>query len=142
MDPTLDSLMEHKHMLFVLEAKARDMSLQDHVPQAVCEMYACAKTLRSVSWSARLNPSRLSHKILRKAFIRGALTDGKDWIFIIVKMNPDGDGGAYARSKELSLITPVFPDGKEISRTMCSVIVGIIAHWANDLDPFSCRQFY
>ena len=49
MDPTLDSLMEHEHMLFVLEAKARAMSLQDHVPQAVCEMYACAKTLQSVS---------------------------------------------------------------------------------------------
>ena len=49
-------------------------------------------------------------------------------------MNPEGDGGAYARSKELSLIIPVFPDGKEISRIMCSVIVGIIAHWASDLD--------
>lgn len=133
-NPILDKLTKKNHTLFVLEAKARDMSLQDHVPQAVCEMYACAKTLRSVVCIVRLS---LSHKILRKDVIRGALTDGQDWIFIILKMKPHGDGGVYAQSEELYLVVKLIPNRKEISRTMCSVIAGIIAHWASDL-PFDC----
>ncbi|GLB34519.1 hypothetical protein LshimejAT787_0200840 [Lyophyllum shimeji] len=69
MNPALDSLTEHNHTLFVLEAKARDMALRDHIPQAVCEMYACAKSLG-------------------KNFIRGALTDGQTWIFIGPRIIP------------------------------------------------------
>ena len=83
-----------------------------------------------------------SHIVPRKDIIRGALTDGQDWIFIILKMKPDGDGAVYAQSKELYLVVKVIPDRKEVSRTMCSVIAGIITYWASDLDPFLCCRSY
>jgi hypothetical protein len=44
-------LLDLDHTLFVLEAKTSDISLENHVPQTVCEMYACAKQLRSVACS-------------------------------------------------------------------------------------------
>jgi len=68
-------------------------------------------------------------KKLGKTIIRGALTSGHDWIFIILKMHPDGNGGVYAESEKIRLMA-VFPPGVEqISRTMCATIAGIIAHW-------------
>ena len=47
--PILDKLTRHNNTLFVSEAKSKDVSLEDHVPQAVCEMYACAKKLGLVA---------------------------------------------------------------------------------------------
>jgi len=91
----------------------------------------CKKTRVSRS-SVELNPFELSHRFFRKTIIRGALTSGHDWIFIILKMHPDGNGGVYAESEKIRLMA-VFPPGVEqISRTMCATIAGIIAHWASD----------
>ena len=49
--PRLGILQDFDHTLFVSEAKASNISLENHVPQAVCEMYACAKQLGSVTCS-------------------------------------------------------------------------------------------
>ena len=115
------------------------MSLQDHVPHAVCETYACAKILQSVIFLSQ-SVLNFSHQIPRKDVIHGALTDGQDWIFIILKMKPDGNGGVYVQSDELYLVVKIIR--KEISRTMCSVIAGIIPHWTSDIDvSFCCRRY-
>ena len=44
----LDKLLNTDHTLFVAEAKTRTLPLRGHVPQALGEMYACAKRLESV----------------------------------------------------------------------------------------------
>ncbi|KAF8332431.1 hypothetical protein F5887DRAFT_996797 [Amanita rubescens] len=90
---------------FVIEAKLSDPS--DHVPQAVCEMYACGK-------------------LLQKKVLRGALTNGRDWIFLLVQLDDNYDGASYKQSSVVQLTTfggqPVFqPD----------LIAGILAYWAS-----------
>ena len=53
---------------------------------------------------------------------------------------PDGNGDVYVQSDELYLV--VGTNRKEISRTMCSVIAGIIPHWTSDIDvSFCCRRY-
>ncbi|CAA7261046.1 unnamed protein product [Cyclocybe aegerita] len=74
-------------------------------------MYACAK--------------QLGRKI-----IRGTVTDGHNWIFLVLKMNPNDDGAVYAQSlRRTRLMTVVPPGDEEISRTMSDVIAGIITYW-------------
>lgn len=111
--PRLPVLLDLDHTLFVLEAKTSDISLENHVPQTVCEMYACAKQLR-------------------KNIIRGAVSDGQNWIFLVLKMDPKGDGAIYAQSlQRIRLMTSVASalDEEEVSRTRCDVIAGIIGYW-------------
>lgn len=109
--PRLGVLQDFDHALFVSEAKASNISLENHVPQAVCEIYACAKQLG-------------------KNIIRGAVTDGHNWIFLVLKMDPNGDGAIYAQSLQRTRLMTVVPPGdEEISRTMCDVIAGIIGYW-------------
>ncbi|KIL56190.1 hypothetical protein M378DRAFT_1038874 [Amanita muscaria Koide BX008] len=94
-------------------AKASNISLENHVPQAVCKMYAYAKQLG-------------------KNIIRGAVTDGHNWIFLVLKMDPNGDGAIYAQSLQRTRLMTVVPPGdEEISRTMCDVIAGIIGYWVS-----------
>ncbi|KAH9002738.1 hypothetical protein EDB86DRAFT_206823 [Lactarius hatsudake] len=91
---------------FVAEAKKTD-ELEKHLPQVIGEMYACTKHLK-------INT------------LRGALTNGHSWVFLIVTLNYDGNGAKYKYSvpikfqKEGSLqaIKP-WPD----------VLAGILLHW-------------
>jgi len=106
--PILQRLPEHNHTLFALEAKAKDVSLDSQIPQAVCEILACAK-------------------LLRKRTIRGALTNGLEWIFILLKINDEG--AEYWRSRKLTLMTIQPPFIEQISKLMCDTVAGIIAHW-------------
>jgi hypothetical protein len=65
--PRLGLLQAHDHTLFVSEAKTHNIPLEGHVPQAVCEMYACAKQLGSVGclWCFPiLNDSAVAEKNL------------------------------------------------------------------------------
>jgi hypothetical protein len=73
-------------------------------------------------------------KFFRKSIIRGALTNGQDWIFILLKMNADGNGGMYAVSEEHPVVLVTFT-GKTIEKPWCSTIAGIIAHWVSDFVP-------
>ncbi|EIN03534.1 hypothetical protein PUNSTDRAFT_139419 [Punctularia strigosozonata HHB-11173 SS5] len=103
--PFLQHLKNDESALFVSEAKGPNQLLQHHVPQAVGEMLACARTAR-------------------KPIIRGVLTNGHTWIFIILKLSDNG-GGSYFQSKEL-LITGL---SSRISGEAVSVISAIISHW-------------
>ncbi|KAG1880994.1 hypothetical protein F4604DRAFT_1922615 [Suillus subluteus] len=62
---------------FVIEAKLDD--LENCIAQAVTEMYACGR-------------------FLEQKILRGALTDGHRWIFLLMKLNDDYSGASYARS--------------------------------------------
>ncbi|EIN11128.1 hypothetical protein PUNSTDRAFT_65426 [Punctularia strigosozonata HHB-11173 SS5] len=105
-NPFLQHLKNDESALFVSEAKGPDQLLQHHVPQAVGEMLACARTAR-------------------KPIIRGVLTNGRAWIFIILKLNDKG-GGSYLQSEELSISSLVL---SEISQEAVSLISAIISHW-------------
>lgn len=109
--PRLGVQQDFDHTLLISEAKTGNISLENHVPQAVCEMYAYAK----------------QHG---KNIIRGAVTDGHNWIFLVLKMHSDGDGAIYAQSLQRTRLMTVVPPGdEEISRIMCGVIAGIIGYW-------------
>ncbi|KAF8901393.1 hypothetical protein CPB84DRAFT_1777743 [Gymnopilus junonius] len=100
--------------LFVSEAKRLDTPLEDYLPQTAGEMYACAKALQ-------------------KNIVRGALTDGRSWIFVIFKVNEAG-GGTYYCTNRIRVIDFF----GHISKEQCDLIAGIIAHWIDkshqDLD--------
>ena len=51
------------------------------------------------------------------------MTDGHNWIFLVLKMKTDGDGAIYAQAlQRIRLMTVVPPGDEEILRTMCDVI--------------------
>ncbi|KAF9011218.1 hypothetical protein BDQ17DRAFT_1345741 [Cyathus striatus] len=75
-----------------------------YVPQAVWKLYRNAKQLR-------------------KTTVRGALSDGYEWIFLILSFNEDGSA-SYMQS---GIIPAVYTP-----QTPCpdlDVIAGIISHW-------------
>ncbi|KAI0723064.1 hypothetical protein C8Q76DRAFT_794042 [Earliella scabrosa] len=59
-----------------VEAKENAGRFEAHLPKVVLELAACAKQLQ-------------------KSHIRGALTTGHKWLFIVVDINADGDGASY-----------------------------------------------
>ncbi|KAL0959497.1 hypothetical protein HGRIS_011207 [Hohenbuehelia grisea] len=110
-DPLLSKIRLHSDfVLFVTEAKAVNVSLYHQLPQALGEMYAC---------SAAVN----------KKIIRGALTNGRAWLFLILKVLPDGQGGEYSVSKEISIMTAGVDFALEVNSNSCAQISVIIASW-------------
>lgn len=106
-NPRLKKLPAQDHALFVTEAKGSDQRLASHIPRALGELYACAKHLE-------------------RRIIRGALTNGHEWIFFFLRLNEGGSGGEYFQSKGINLMR-----GGEtgISREDSSLIAAIIADW-------------
>ena len=49
--PQLKGLLVQDHALFVMEVKGRDRP-ESHIPQAICEMYACARHIKWVNFKA------------------------------------------------------------------------------------------
>ena len=60
---------------------------------------------------------------------RGVLTNGQEWIFIILKLDSNG-GGTYRLSGEMG-IHALHPTEltKVLSRDAVSLISSILAHW-------------
>lgn len=63
------------NVFFVMEAKLFNLSDYHDVRQPVYEMYVCGK-------------------FLRKKIICGALTNGYDWIFLLIKSNDNYDSSS------------------------------------------------
>ncbi|KAF8798599.1 hypothetical protein BYT27DRAFT_7264729 [Phlegmacium glaucopus] len=96
---------------FVVEAKHRDVKFQDHVPQVLTQLYAAATKLK-------------------KTHIRGTLTNGYDWLFLLLTVNPNGQGATYRISERSYSAAPqetgvdvVVPD------LPADMIAGILASW-------------
>ena len=113
--------------LFVNEAKKFDVPLEDFIPQTVAEMYACAKALELVV--GHLKPTcSLTHYFRSKSVVRGALTNGNYWIFIIVRLK--GDGATYHKTAtRFSLLGYPNPTMEVIEKDACDLLAGIIVHW-------------
>jgi hypothetical protein len=67
-------------------------------------------------------------KKLGKNVIRGALTNGHIWIFLILRLNENAIGGRYFLSREIYLMENLV-EGSQVSEKACSFIAGIVAHW-------------
>ncbi|KAF9023498.1 hypothetical protein BDZ89DRAFT_1069869 [Hymenopellis radicata] len=95
---------------FVVEAKPTDARprLMDHISQAVSELYACAT-------------------LLHQKFLRGALTNGHDWVFIIVRLNEDAPGGRFKRSGSLTL--RLDKEGRAVTKYSADRIAAILSYW-------------
>ncbi|KAJ7679039.1 hypothetical protein DFH06DRAFT_1290834 [Mycena polygramma] len=61
--------------------------LAEHLPQACAEIYALAKTFQ-------------------QNILRGALSNGQEWIFIILKCNDNGEGAVYQDSRTFKMFPP------------------------------------
>ncbi|KAL0948352.1 hypothetical protein HGRIS_010937 [Hohenbuehelia grisea] len=105
-NPILQHLRNDVSALFISEAKGPDQLLGNHVQQTIGEMLACARTTG-------------------KTIIRGVLTNGRAWIFIVLKLNDNG-GGSYLLSDELHISSGVSP---RITNEAVSLICAIISHW-------------
>lgn len=64
--------------------------------------------------------------------IRGALTNGRDWIFLLLKFNDNYDGASYTHSGVIRLTRNRGPNGTDIIlEPSADVIAGILLHWVS-----------
>ncbi|KAH9964646.1 hypothetical protein BC827DRAFT_948769 [Russula dissimulans] len=96
---------------FVAEAKSGPIN--GHLPQAVCEMFACAK-------------------LLGKDVIRGALTNGHEWIFIILQLpvalaEDNSHDASYKITQTIRLEDKYRPP-----TDMPDIIAGILSDWISN----------
>ena len=69
---------------------------------------------------------------LRKKVLRGALTNGRDWIFLLIKLNDDYDGASYKQSSVIELRTTASLSGQvSIIEPWPDLIAGILLHWVS-----------
>ena len=69
---------------------------------------------------------------LRKKVLRGALTNGLDWIFLLIKFNADYDGASYKQSSVIRLRTAESLSGQvSITEPWPDLIAAILLHWVS-----------
>ncbi|KAF9047814.1 hypothetical protein BJ165DRAFT_1468268 [Panaeolus papilionaceus] len=108
------ALTECRHSyLFVSEAKGPKKHLEKHIPQVIAEMYACARQSR-------------------KQTIRGAITNGIAWCFLILTLNSvEGDqgakGGMFWQSKIL-----VLGNIEALVQSKVSMVYSVLSHWLHN----------
>jgi len=97
----------------VIEAKLSNPL--DDLPQAVCNMYACGK-------------------FLKKKVVRGVLTNGCDWIFLLVKLNDDWDGATYKFSTMMKYRGAVesLNGEREILAPWPDLIAAVLLYWVEN----------
>ncbi|EKM74887.1 hypothetical protein AGABI1DRAFT_109786 [Agaricus bisporus var. burnettii JB137-S8] len=96
--------------LFV-QAFDRQKKLELKIPQTILEMYACAMCLE-------------------KKVIRGVITNSHEWMFLILQLNDDGDGGMYFQSKIFNLVDPfTLKYEMVLERKVFALLTKIISHW-------------
>jgi hypothetical protein len=62
--------------------------------------------------------------------IRGALTNGHDWMFLILTMNPDGPGTSYCMSEKLFVVEPTDVGNNQVTfPDIPDIIAGILTSW-------------
>jgi len=65
----------------------------------------------------------------RKDVIRGALTDGRSWIFIIVEAKESG--AIFYQTVPIHLVHHSDVATTSLSKNQCDLVAGIIAHWVS-----------
>lgn len=69
-------------------------------------------------------------RLHRKSTIRGVLTNGRDWVFLVLTLRSEG-GGTYVSSPTISLRNFT----GELSRDAVSLVSSIIADWVRQCYP-------
>ena len=71
--------------------------------------------------------------VFRKQYVRGVLTNGHHWIFLMLHLNPDGTGGTFNRSVELGL--PALSELDDLEpiavKSRAELIAGILFYWVS-----------
>jgi hypothetical protein len=65
----------------------------------------------------------------RRGTLRGALSNGHSWVFIIVVVNPDGNGAKYRYSIPIEVQSGV--PYLQIAKPWPDVLAGILFHWVS-----------
>jgi len=112
-NPTLENIgLAMPCAFFVGEAKSKAANLVDHIPQAIGEMSACLGKLK-------------------RDALHGALTNGREWVFLIIELNANNDGGATYRSSS------VFGQLREGAGEMWpDLVAGVLQYWVEN--SFKC----
>ena len=64
----------------------------------------------------------------RKGILRGALTNGHEWIFLIFYLNENGIGGTYAKSPTIKIqVSDTYP--YRVISPGPDIVAGILAYW-------------
>src|SRR6266550_9061513 len=68
-----------------------------------------------------------------KQVVRGALTNGREWIFLLVKLNDDRNGASFMQSDIIHLNTQQEKlSGPQVMiRPFPDLIAGILSHWVS-----------
>jgi hypothetical protein len=112
----------------VTEAKQEGVPLAQHVAQAVAEMYASAKYLMYDSGFLPTLFANVESHSTRKGILRDALTNGHEWIFLILYLNEDGVGGTYAESLTIKIqVSDSYP--YRVLSPGPDIVAGILAYW-------------
>ncbi|KXN84577.1 hypothetical protein AN958_12325 [Leucoagaricus sp. SymC.cos] len=109
-DPQITVVQQLDTGFFLTEVKGNP--LYEYIPQAVCRLYGYSKQLK-------------------KEIIRGGLTNGHEWLFIILYSNKNGEGASYKFSTTFTYRTvPCDATGaEEKQETGPDVIAGILLYW-------------
>ncbi|KAF8706299.1 hypothetical protein AX14_013811 [Amanita brunnescens Koide BX004] len=117
--PTLNQRYGNEMIaFFAVKASTTAVPLEGHLPQVILGLVACAKHLG-------------------KSHIRGALTTGSKWHFIVVDLYADGDGAEYWVSELIEWKTMRSSTSKEhlvegiSDESDPALIAGILSSWVS-----------
>ena len=69
-----------------------------------------------------------SQRFSRAEIVRGAISNGYQWAFIILQLNENGKGGKYTISPEIEIdFENKFPN--HVADHGPDIIAGVLAHW-------------
>ncbi|KAH9163831.1 hypothetical protein EDB89DRAFT_2143801 [Lactarius sanguifluus] len=106
--PTLENLRTMTpSVFFITEVKVILLTPGEHISQAIGEMYLCLERMVQDT-------------------LRGALTNGLEWIFLVITRNLDSNGARYKRS------VPVMFDPPQIGNIWSNLVAGILLHWVEN----------
>ncbi|KAF6753498.1 hypothetical protein DFP72DRAFT_407704 [Ephemerocybe angulata] len=106
--PNLTAVEGGVSSLFVVEAKGPG-PLDHHIPQVLGELYGSARTAQ-------------------KDVIRGALTNGLSWIFVILVLKP-GQGATYRHSPLLKITEGPTAEEEVVRPDKVHLVASILRHW-------------
>jgi len=99
--------------------------LWDNFPHAIAKMYAMATRHKCV---LSFGSCSFSQDVSRKKVIRGALSNGYEWVFLILELDENGKGGNYRTSRP-TVIGSGYSYLDRIENPWPDVVAGILAHW-------------
>ncbi|KAF8310724.1 uncharacterized protein EI90DRAFT_3295720 [Cantharellus anzutake] len=128
---------QNSNGLFVTEAKQVGVPVVQHIPHAVAGMYACAKDSKFYpAFCPRLSLMHIGPHSSKKRIIRGALTNGQEWIFLIFYLSEDEIRGTYADSPIIKIQNEFGRDPKHIFFMLHSEF-----HFPAYRNPLSAEQY-